>query len=190
MILTDVLNAWLQSLFGIDPLPTEEEHRLAKRIQEGDDDALDKLVIHNMRFVVHVLKKTPAWIHRTVPPEDLISIGNEQLIKAARRWIPTNNARFATFAKPFIIKGTRRELDNSANLIRLPVNIAEQIKRLTYNERALGQVLGRKPKASELATMLNVTEEKISELRAYMAREPVSLDSLNEERYLEEEGLE
>lgn len=180
------MNDYLQSLFGIEPLSTEEEHALAVRIQAGDEKALDKLVKHNMRFVVFILKQTSMWNHSNMDVEDLISIGNEQLVKAARRWTPTNNARFATFARSFILRGTRREVDNVGNMIRLPVNITESIKRLTYNERALGQVLGRKPKASELATMMNTTEAKISELYSYLAREPVSLDIVNEERYIEE----
>lgn len=182
----DTLNLYLKSLFGVDPLPIEEEHELARRIQLGDDKALDKLVKHNLRFVVFLLKHTSAWNHGAMPVDDMINIGNEQLVKAARRWTPTNNARFATFARPFILKGTRRELDNTTHMIRLPVNISEQIKKMTYNERALSQVLGRKPKMSEVATMMGVGEDKVIQLQAYITREPVSLDSINEERVMED----
>ena len=101
----DVLNQYLQSLYGvsgIEPLPVEEEHNLAKQIQAGDHRALDKLVRHNLRFVVFLLKNTTAWQHGTMPIEDLINIGNEQLVKAAKKWKPTNNARFATYARSFI----------------------------------------------------------------------------------------
>jgi RNA polymerase primary sigma factor len=183
---TDILTDYLQSLYGIDPLPTEEEHKLAARIGQGDQAALNKLIRHNLRFVVFVLRKMTAWKYSRMPLEDLLAMGNEQLLIAARRWVPTNNARFATYAKSFIEKGVRRELDNTANIIRLPVNIMEAIKKMNYNERALSQVLGRKPKESEIATMMGVDEERVRQLQSYLTREPVSLDHINEERFLEE----
>ena len=183
---TDILTDYLQSLYGIDLLPTEEEHKLAARIGQGDQAALNKLIRHNLRFVVFVLRKMTAWKYSRMPLEDLLAMGNEQLLIAARRWVPTNNARFATYAKSFIEKGVRRELDNTANIIRLPVNIMEAIKKMNYNERALSQVLGRKPKESEIATMMGVDEERVRQLQSYLTREPVSLDHINEERFLEE----
>lgn len=183
----EALNQYLQSLFGIEPLPVEEEHQLAKQIQAGDHRALEKLVKHNLRFVVFLLKNTTAWQHGTMPVEDLINIGNEQLVKAANRWKPTNNARFATYARSFILKGTRRELDNTSHMIRLPVNVSEQIKKMNYNDRALSQVLGRKPKASEVATMMGVHENVVLKLQSYIGREPVSLESIDEERYMEDD---
>lgn len=183
----DILTDYLQSLYGVDILPTEEEHRLAYRIAEGDQKALDKLIKHNLRFVVYIVRKMTAWKYSRMPLEDLLAMGNEQLTIAARRWTPTNNARFATYARSFIEKGVRRELDNTANLIRLPVNIMEAVKKMNYNERALSQVLGRKPKISEVATMMGVDEERVRLLQSYLTREPVSLEHLNEERFLEEQ---
>ena len=97
----DLLSGYLQSLYGIEPLTTEEEHILASRIAEGDDVALDKLITHNLRFVVYVVRKMTAWQHGKVPVEDMIAMGNEALLVAAMRWKPTNNAKFATFAKSF-----------------------------------------------------------------------------------------
>ena len=183
----DILTDYLQSLYGVDILPTEEEHRLAYRIATGDQKALDKLIKHNLRFVVYVIRKMTAWKYGKMPLEDLLAMGNEQLTIAAKRWTPTNNARFATYARSFIEKGVRRELDNTANLIRLPVNIMEAVKKMNYNERALSQVLGRKPKISEVATMMGVDEERVRLLQSYLTREPISLEHLNEERFLEEQ---
>ena len=183
----DILTDYLQSLYGIDILSTEEEHELASRIATGDQKALDKLIKHNLRFVVYLVRKMTAWKYSKMPLEDLLAMGNEQLLIAGRRWTPTNNARFATYARSFIEKGIRRELDNTANLIRLPVNIMEAVKKMNYNERALSQVLGRKPKASEVATMMGVDEERVRQLQSYLTREPVSLEHLNEERFLEEQ---
>jgi DNA-directed RNA polymerase specialized sigma subunit len=92
-----------------------------------------------------------AWSNGNVPVEDLIAMGNEALFLSALRWKPKNNSKFATYAKPFIERGVKRELDNTSNLIRLPVNILQNIKRMTYVERKLSQLLGRKPKNIELA---------------------------------------
>ena len=183
----DILTDYLQSLYGVNILPTEEEHKLASRIASGDQKALDKLIKHNLRFVVYVIRKMTAWKYGKMPLEDLLAMGNEQLTIAAKRWTPTNNARFATYARSFIEKGVRRELDNTANLIRLPVNIMEAVKKMNYNERALSQVLGRKPKISEVATMMGVDEERVRLLQSYLTREPISLEHLNEERFLEEQ---
>jgi RNA polymerase primary sigma factor len=182
----DIKTDYLQSLYGIEPLSTQEEHALAERIQAGDGDALDKLVTHNLRFVSHLVTKMTAWQHGKVPMEDMLAMGNEQLLIAARRWKPTNNAKFATYAKSFILKGVRRELDNTSNIIRLPVNIAEALKKMSYNERALSQVLGRKPTVHELAIILGITTAKIHQLRGYINREPISLDNIENDKHFEE----
>jgi RNA polymerase primary sigma factor len=183
----DIKTDYLQSLYGIPTLSVEEEHRLAALIAQGDDDALEKLVTHNLRFVPHVVTKMTAWQHGKVPMEDMLAMGNEQLPIAARRWKPTNNAKFATYAKSFILKGVRRELDNTANIIRLPVNIAEALKKMSYNERALSQVLGRKPTVAELATIVGVSTARIHQLKGYISREPVSLDNIEHDKHFEEQ---
>jgi RNA polymerase primary sigma factor len=179
----DILSGYLQQLYGIEPLSTQEEYELATRIQAGDEQALDKLVKHNLRFVVYLVRQMTAWNHGNSTPEDMVAMGNEALVVSARRWKPKNNARFATFAKPFIIKGVRRELDNTSNLIRLPINIMEEIKRLNYTERTLAQILGRKPKNREVARVMQISENRVSELHNFISREPVSIDSLNTERF-------
>lgn len=184
----DILSDYLQSLYGIDLLTTEEEHELAELIAHGDDEALEKLVTHNLRFVVYVVRGMTAWNHGKVPVEDMIAMGNEEIFNAAKRWVPKNNARFATFAKTFIFKGVRRQLDNTSNMIRLPINIMEQIKRLKYSERALMQVLGRKPKIDELAKIMGVGEDKIAQLQNFLAHEPISLEHINQKKNLEEQN--
>jgi RNA polymerase primary sigma factor len=178
----DILSNYLQSLYGIEPLSIDEEHELAKRIQAGDDDALDKLIIHNLRFVVYVVRQMTAWNHGKVPVEDMIGMGNEALLMAGRRWKPKNRAKFATFAKSFIEKGVRRDLDNTANIIRLPINIMELVKRMNYNQRALSQILGRNPKPQELAKIMGISVSKLSQIQGYVLREPVSIDNLNQEK--------
>jgi len=182
------VDTYLQSLMqeNIRQLTTQEEHDLAERIQQGDRQALNKLVKHNLRFVVHVITKSSAWQHSKMPQEDLLAMGNEALFMSARGWKPTNNAKFATYAKPFIERGVRRELNNTQNLIRLPVNIMQDIKKLSVTEKGLFQVLNRKPKVSEIAKVMQVSEARIHQLQGYISREPLSLDTLNQQNYLDE----
>lgn len=180
------VSSYLGSLHSAQPLPLEEEERLAGMIQAGDSRALEKLVRHNLRFVVSVVKDTPAWHHGSVPFEDLLAIGNEALFKAARKWVPKNGARFATYAKPFIIKGVRRSLDNEWSIIRVPVNVAEEIRRMKYTERIMMQELGREPTDNELTDRLKIHTSRLVDLRSLSQREPASLESFNQEKFQEE----
>ena len=104
----DILSDYLKSLYKIEPLSTEEEHELAKEIKKGNKKALNKLITHNLRFVVYVVRQMTAWQHGNTSVEDIIAIGNEALFKAALRWKPKNNSKFATYAKPFILRGVQR----------------------------------------------------------------------------------
>ena len=176
--MNDFLTDYLQSLYGIPVLDSEEEYVLAECISKGDEQALDKLVTHNLRFVVFVVRKLTAWNHARTPQEDLIGMGNLALLKAARQWQPTNGAKFATYAKGFIIRGIERGLDDTENLIRIPIKVREEIRKLMYTERALTQTLGRQPNTQEMATILNKTTKRINQLKFYMQQEPASLDAM------------
>lgn len=177
----EYVDKYLQNLLAMDipQLTMQQEHELAGRIQAGDDEALEELVKHNLRFVVYIVSKTSAWQHGKTTQEDIIAMGNEALFMAGRSWIPKNNARFATYARYFIERGVRRELNNTENIIRLPVNVKQQIKKLSVAEKGLTQVLNRKPKISEIAKVMQVPESKIHQLKGYLKREPLSLDSIN-----------
>jgi RNA polymerase primary sigma factor len=184
----DLLTDYLQSLHGIEPLSTQEEHQLAGLIAKGDTKALEKLVTHNLRFVVYVVRQMTAWQYGKVPVEDMIAMGNESLFKAAKSWSPTNNAKFATFAKSFIFMDVRRGLDNTVNLIRLPINIMEDIKRLNYHTKILTQTLGRSPNVAELADVLQVGEKDVRQIQGHINKEPISINNLKQENHVEEGG--
>jgi len=180
------LGGLLRSLHRLEPLSHEEEARLAELVQAGDQAALDRLVRHNMRFVVSVLKETPAWRYGPVPLEDLVGIGNEALLRAARRWVPKNGARLATYAKPFILRGLQRSLDNEWSMIRVPVNVAEELRRLRYADRALQQAAGREPTPEEVSRATGLTRARIARLRPLLTRDPISLDALDQDKLGEE----
>ena len=184
----EYIDKYLQDLISQDipRLTVAQEHDLANRIAIGDDDALSTLVKHNLRFVVYLVSKTSAWQHSKVPQEDIIAMGNEALFMAGRSWKPTKNASFATYAKPFIERGVRRGLNNTENLIRLPVNIMQDIKRMSIAEKGLVQILYRQPTVAEIAKVMQITEAKVHKLKGYIKREPISLDVINQQKHAED----
>jgi len=183
----NALTDYLQSLYNIPTLTQVEEVGLAHLIAQGDDYALEKLVTHNLRFVVSVIKKMPNWSHSNMPMEDLLSFGNEALINAARKWQPQGKIRFASYAKKFIQLDVQRGVANTKNIIRLPVNITEEVRRIKYATRMLTQELGRTPTDRELATKLNVSPNRIAYINSILNKEPVSLEIYNSE-HLDQEG--
>jgi RNA polymerase primary sigma factor len=188
----DIKSDYLQELMRIDipQLPMEYEHELGYKIALGDDDALEELVKHNLRLVPYMVStKLTAWDHGKTPSEDLIAIGNEALLLAAMNWIPKTNVRFSSYACVFIKQHVLRELDNTENVIRLPVNIMSDIKKMNYNEQILFQSLGRKPTIKELANVLETDTTKIYQLKSYLSMEPIGLE-VNENDTLMEDKEE
>ena len=183
------LSDYMRSLYGLQPLTIEEERNLADRISQGDDLALEKLVTHNLRFAVTTIKNTPTWHHSGVDMEDLIGFGNEALLLAARKWKPMDNIRFISYARQVILTEVNRGVANTKNLIRLPVNVTEEIRRMRYTERILTQELGREPSSHELAEKLNVSPLRIAELHGILNKEPISLENFNTE-HLGDEGYD
>lgn len=180
--MNDFLTDYLQSLHGIPVLTHEEEWELASKACNGDEKAIEKLVKHNLRFVVFTVRKLAAWNHSRVPQEDIIGLGNEGLLKAARQWKPTNGAKFATYAKPFILRAVERGLDNTENIVRIPIKVREEIRKMTYMERMLTNVLGRTPSTVELSSVLNKDSKRINQLKFFLIQEPSSLDAINTEK--------
>ena len=188
--MNDFLTDYLQSLHGIPVLTHDEEYALAKEIAAGNEAALSKLVQHNLRFVIFTVRKLAAWNHSRVPQEDIIGLGNEGLLKAAQRWKPTNGAKFATYAKPFILRAVERGLDNTENIVRIPIKVREEIRKMTYTERVLTNTLGRAPTLIELASVLNKPVSRINQLKFYLLQEPSSLDAINTDKLEDEHDHE
>ena len=185
----NALTDYMQSLYKIPTLTLEDEAKLADLIAQGDEQALEKLVTHNLRFVVSVIKKMPNWAHSNMPMEDLLSFGNEALLHAAQSWKPMGKIRFASYAKKFIHFDVNRGVANTKNLIRLPVNITEEIRRIRYTERVLSQTLQRQPTDTELADKLGIPATRIAYINSILSKEPVSLEIFNSE-HLEQEGYD
>jgi RNA polymerase primary sigma factor len=161
-------------------LTKSQEIALARRYQDyGDEDALQELIEANLRLVVWVCKRLSSWNHSKVPIEDLLALGNEQLFISARKWNPNGSAAFGAFARQFIERGVVRNAGKEENIIKVPLNVGEKLRKLKYNERILTQKLGRTPKIQELSKVTGFTTKKIRELKDIMLREPSSLDALS-----------
>jgi RNA polymerase primary sigma factor len=182
----NALSDYLRSLYDVPVLTHEEEVSLGNKIKAGDMMARDKLIQHNLRFVVSVVKNNPNWMTSNVPMEDLIQFGNEGLLLASSRWEPQGDTWFCRYAKKFIESAVMRGVENTGTMIRLPVNIGEQMRKMQYVERRLTQELGREPKLHELADALEVHNSHVSKLKGMIMREPVSLDAYNQEKFKEE----
>jgi RNA polymerase primary sigma factor len=170
-------------------LTREQERTLADLIAQGDQLALEELVTHNLRFVVTTIKNTPTWHHSGVDMEDLLGFGNEALIMAARKWKPQGNIRFISYARKVILTEVNRGVANTKNIIRLPVNITEELRRIKYNERILSQELGREPSNKELADKMGIETERIDHINSILNKEPISLEAFDTD-HLKEEGYE
>ena len=110
-------------------------------------------------------------------------------MNAARSWKPMGKIRFASYAKKFIHFDVQRGVANTKHLIRLPVNIVEEVRRTKYQERMLAQALQREPTEKELADQLGVSTQRVAYINSLMNREPVSLEIFNSE-HLEQEGYD
>lgn len=183
----NALSDYIRSLYNIPTLSRDIEAQLAQRIAQGDETALETLVTHNLRFVLTVIKNMPHWSHSNVDMEDMLGFGNEALILAARKWKPMGKIRFASYAKKVIITEVNRAVANTKNIIRLPVNITEEIRRNKYAERILTQKLQRKPSTEELAQYLNTTPKRISYINSVLSKEPISMESFDTDHLKEED---
>lgn len=177
---SSALSLFLKDLYHIKPLEPAEEVALCAKIKQHDEEALHKLVMHNLRFVVSVVKRMPVAQYGKLDLEDLISAGYEGMIKAAKKWEPQEGIRFVGFARPFIERGVVRCIENTANVIRLPANIGEDIRKLKYIERDLTQKLNRHPTLQEIADRMEVQPKRVHQLRSYMLREPESIEAIND----------
>lgn len=116
---SESLGRYFKSIQNLNPLTKEEELELAKRIQAGDQKALNRLVEHNLKIVITIANNN---VGRGIPVDDLIQQGNMGLLEAAVRFNPEENVRFASFAGTRILKSMNNLIDNCGRIVRIPVN--------------------------------------------------------------------
>jgi RNA polymerase primary sigma factor len=140
-------------------ITAEEEVELAKRIKEGDEIALNKLVKANLRFVVSVSKQ---YQNQGLSLPDLINEGNVGLIKAARRFDETRGFKFISYAVWWIRQSILQALAEQSRIVRLPLNQVGSINKIKKTISKLEQELNRAPSEEEIAKYLETTEGKIN----------------------------
>jgi len=167
------LDIYLREIARIPLICREEEVELAQRIRGGDEEALDRLVTANLRFVVSVAK---GYAKQGVPLSDLINEGNSGLIKAARRFDETRGFKFISYAVWWIRQAILQALAEQSRIVRVPLNRVTVLYRLGRASQALEQELGREPTAAELAAHLGLKESEVA-VTLFVANSHVSLDS-------------
>ena len=166
------VSAYLQEIRRYPRLTAEEEKDLALRCAAGDGEAIRAMVSANLRLVVSIAKE---YTGRGVPQLDLVQEGSIGLITAARKFDPTLEYRFSTYATKWIRQGITRCIMNHAGLIRVPRHTLEQIRKVLSARRALEQE-GQEPDLREIAQTTGFAPEKVMELLSLIP-EVCSLDA-------------
>ena len=171
---SDPVKMYLKEIGRVPLLNPEDEPEIAKRIQDGDEEAKQILISSNLRLVVSIAKK---YVGRGMLFLDLIQEGNMGLVKAVEKFDYTKGFKFSTYATWWIRQAITRAIADQARTIRIPVHMVETINKLTRIQRQLVQDLGRDPTAEEIAEkMENITPDKVREIQK-IALEPVSLET-------------
>lgn len=169
----DEIKKYLEEIGGIGQITPEEEVKLAKQIRQGNQKALDKLTKANLRFVVSVAKK---YQNQGLSLPDLIQEGNLGLIKAAQRFDETKNVKFISHAVHWIRQSIRQALTEQSRLVRIPGNKIADENRIKKIYSAFEQEHEREPSTEELAELLEIEEENVSNTLGISTRH-VSLDA-------------
>ena len=173
--INDPVKMYLKQIGCYKLLNQDEEVELAKRIQQGDQRAKNKLTQANLRLVVSIAKH---YVGRGMLFLDLIQEGNLGLIKAVEKFDYTKGFKFSTYATWWIKQAITRAIADQARTIRIPVHMVETINKITRIQRQLVQEKGREPTAEEISEKLDgaLTPERIREIQK-IALDPVSLET-------------
>jgi RNA polymerase primary sigma factor len=169
----DPLKLYVRQIGDGRLLTREEERELARRKDEGDEEAKKRLIESNLRLVMSI---TRHYTKSGVPLLDLIQEGNLGLIRAVEKFDYRMGYKLSTYATWWIRQSITRALADQGRTIRLPVHVAEQVRRLMRARRVLAQKLNREPTLAELAKEAGQTEERVKDLLE-LVEDPVSLET-------------
>ncbi len=167
------LEKYLQEIGKVDLLTPEEEVDLARRIKEGDQEALEKLTKANLRFVVSVAKQ---YQNQGLSLSDLINEGNLGLIKAAQRFDETRGFKFISYAVWWIRQSILQALAEQSRIVRLPLNKVGSLNKINRAFSELEQEYEREPSSEELAELLEISSDEVETTLGVAARH-VSMDA-------------
>lgn len=169
----DPVRMYLKEIGRIPLLSSEEEIELAKRMEEGDEEAKKKLSEANLRLTVSIAKR---YSGRGMQFLDLIQEGNLGLIKAVEKFDYRKGYKFSTYATWWIRQSITRAIADQARTIRIPVHMVETMNRVNRTSRRLLQEYGREPTPEEIAEAMNMPVERVLEI-SKISQEPVSLET-------------
>ena len=169
----DPVRMYLKEIGRVSLLTPEQEVELAKRMEQGDEEAKRRLAEANLRLVVSIAKR---YVGRGMLFLDLIQEGNLGLIKAVEKFDYRKGYKFSTYATWWIRQAITRAIADQARTIRIPVHMVETINKLIRVSRQLLQELGRDPVPEEIANEMGISEDKVREILK-IAQEPVSLET-------------
>ena len=169
----DPVRMYLKEIGKVPLLTAEEEIELAKRMEEGDEEAKKRLAEANLRLVVSIAKR---YVGRGMLFLDLIQEGNLGLIKAVEKFDYRKGFKFSTYATWWIRQAITRAIADQARTIRIPVHMVETINKLVRVSRQLLQELGREPTPEEIAEKMDIPVERVREI-IKISQEPVSLET-------------
>jgi RNA polymerase primary sigma factor len=169
----DPLKLYVRQIGSGALLTREEERELARRKDEGDEEAKRRLIESNLRLVMAITRN---YTRANVPLLDLIQEGNLGLIRAVEKFDYRLGYKLSTYATWWIRQAITRALADQGRTIRLPVHVADQVRRLLRARRQLAQKLNREPSLDELARETQQSEERVRELLE-LVETPVSLET-------------
>ena len=174
----DPVRMYLKEIGKVPLLSAEEEIELAKRMENGDQEAKKRLAEANLRLVVSIAKR---YVGRGMLFLDLIQEGNLGLIKAVEKFDYRKGYKFSTYATWWIRQAITRAIADQARTIRIPVHMVETINKLIRVSRQLLQELGREPLPEEIAKEMGISVDKVREIQK-IAQEVIGIEGENPER--------
>lgn len=188
----DLLQSYLKEIGRVKLLKTEEELELGKRKALGDEEAKKKLIRSNLRLVVSIAKK---YTGQGVLFLDLVQEGSLGLIRAAERYDYKKGFKFSTYATWWIKQTIVRAIANNSKTIRIPVHMAEKIRKYKQTLSVLINDLGREPSICEIAEKMLISPKKVQNIINAIQKDSISLetpitDNLTLCDYIEDENSE
>jgi RNA polymerase primary sigma factor len=171
----DGLALYLRNIARTPLLTPAQEQALARRVERGDLVAKDHMIEANLRLVVHIAKRYQRE-DSSLTMQDLIQEGTIGLVRAVEKFDYRRGFRFSTYATLWIRQAIGRALADKGRIVRLPIPVADRVRKLEIAERTLATRLGATPNHEELAAELDWELEEVERLRG-AGRRPASLDA-------------
>jgi len=168
---TDSVRLYLQEIARAPLLSAKDEIALAQLVEEGDEEAVQKLIRSNLRLVVHIAKR---YLNRGLPMLDLIQEGNFGLMRAVQKYEWQRGFRFSTYATWWIRQAITRAIADKARTIRLPVHIQERVRHMNTAWEELSRTMQRPPTNAEVAEALGISGDDLQRLLNALP-EPISI---------------